>query len=167
MSTLLEQPVKINRMLIATPEQARAVEDPARARILAMLYHHTMTAEQMATGLKKAGYEKALTTVRHHIKILRDAGLIQLTRIEEVRGTISKHYGTHTRLLNYEVPDDFDTKYSKVVDSASTKVDKILQSIKTRIPRQTNSKQSDDYYQYIAVEILNRAITNSLEPAKN
>lgn len=166
MSTLLEQPVEISRMLIATPGEARAIEDPARTKMLEMLYHRTMTAEQMAAGLKKSGHEKALTTVRHHIKVLRESGLIQLTKIEEVRGTISKHYGTQTRLLNYTAPEDFDSKYSKVIDTTTTKVERLLQSINTRIPRPKNDKQPEAYYHYLAAEILNRAITNSLEPAK-
>lgn len=166
MSTLLEQPVKISRMLVTTPEQASAVEDPVRARMLEMLYHNSMTAEQIAAGLKESGNEKALTTVRHHIKILREANLIRLTKIEEVRGTIAKYYGTETRLLNYEIPEDFDAKYSKMVDGVSSRVGKMLDGIMARIPRPKNDKLPDAYYHYLAVEILNRAMTNSLEPSQ-
>ena len=163
MPTLLEQPVAVTRMLVTTPEQARAVEDPARAKILELLYRQDMTADQLAEDLRKAGHNKALTTVRHHIRVLRGAGLVQVTRIDEVRGTISKRYGTQIRLLNYETPEDFESKYAKIIGTTSARMDKILRNIRTSLPAPKGDKQPESYYHYLAVEILNRAVTASLE----
>ena len=164
MQTLVEQPVEITRILATTPAQARAIEDPARAKMLEMLYRRDMTADQMAKELKKAGYDKALTTVRHHIRVLRSADLIQVTRIDEVRGTVSKRYGTRIRLLNYEIPEDFEAKYSKIIGTTTTKMEKILRNIRGSMPAPKNDKHPESYYHYLAVEILNRAVTASLEP---
>ena len=167
MSILVEQPVTIKQILVTTPEQARAVEDPARAKMLELLYRRDMTADQMATQLKKAGHDKALTTIRHHLRVLRNAGLIQVTRIDEVRGTVSKRYGTHIRLLNYEAPEDFEAKYAKIIGTTTTKMDKILRSIRASMPASKNDKHPESYYHYLAVEILNRAVTSSLEPYRD
>ena len=37
MSTLLEKPISVNRTLATSIEHARAIEDPARAKVLQML----------------------------------------------------------------------------------------------------------------------------------
>ena len=90
MPTLLEQPVAIKRVPVATREQARAVEDPTRAKVPELPYRQNMTADQMISVLKKAGRDRALTTIRRHVRALKDAGLIQVNRIDEIRGTVSK-----------------------------------------------------------------------------
>ena len=164
MSTLLEKPIKVNRIVTTSIEHARAIEDPARAKIVELLYKRSLSAEQIANELKKTGYKKALTTVRHHLEILKDTGLIQIVKIEESRGAITKFYSTSTKLLGYQAPEDFDSKYSKLIDSTSTKLEKILKGI---IPKTTKSKKpkenSEHYSQYLVMEIVNRAITNVLE----
>ena len=59
-------------------ETARAIEDQARAKILKILYHKQLSAEQIHEELKKTGYNKALTTIRHHLDILKISGLIEI-----------------------------------------------------------------------------------------
>ncbi|KAF6242167.1 transcriptional regulator, partial [Nitrosopumilus sp. b1] len=86
MSTLLEKQLKVNRIVTTSTDQARAIEDPSRAKIIENLYHKSMSAEQIANQLKKSGYKKALTTIRHHLEILKEAGLIEIVKIEETRG---------------------------------------------------------------------------------
>ena len=100
-------------MPVAAREQARAVKDPTRAKVPELPYRQNMTADQMAEAIKKAGHDRALTTIRHHVRALRDAGLIQVTRMDEIRGAVSKRYGAQTGLLNHEAPEDFDAKYAK------------------------------------------------------
>lgn len=158
------EPISTNRMLVITPEQAHAVADEARARILEILYRRNLTVDQIAAELREAGFNKAITTVRHHIRVLRDTGLIEVTQIDEVRGTISKQYGTGVRLLNYECDGDFDQEYKKIIHATATKMDKILGSIESHIPRPKGGEQSESYYHYLAVEVLNRAVTAALEP---
>ena len=165
MSTLLEKPIKVNRIVTTSIEHARAIEDPARAKIMEILYNNSFSAEQISNELKKTGYKKALTTVRHHLEILKDSGLVEIVRIEESRGAITKFYSTATKLLGYKAPEDFDSKYSKVIDNTSVKIEKILKSL---VPKTTNSKKGkskepEDYSQYLVMEIMNRAMTNVLE----
>ena len=170
MSTLLERPIRINRIITTSTDHARAIEDPARAKILESLYRNALSADQISKKLQKAGYKKALTTVRHHLEILKTAGLIEIVKIEESRGAVTKFYGTSTRLLDYAVPNDFDSKYSKQIEVTSAKVEKILTSIagKTSATRAAKTEDPDSgYSQYLALEIINRAIARVLEnPAR-
>lgn len=165
MSTLLEKQIKVNRIVTLSTEHARAIEDPARAKIMEILYRNSLSAEQIANALKKTGYKKALTTVRHHLEILKSSGLIELVKIEEARGAITKFYSTSTKLLGYTAPDDFDTKYSKIIESTSVKIEKILKGLVPKITPSKKSKNNDHKYysQYLVVEIMNRAMTNILE----
>ena len=164
MSTLLEKPIKVNRIVTTSIEHARAIEDPVRAKIMESLYLHSLSAEQISNELKKTGYKKALTTVRHHLEILKNSGLVEIVRIEESRGAITKFYSTSTKLLGYQAPEDFDSKYSKVIDSTSVKIEKILKGLipKTK-SKKSKTKQPEGYSQYLIMEIMNRAMTSVLE----
>ena len=165
MSTLLEKEIKVNRILTTSVKHARAIEDPARSKIIEILYHRALSADQISNELKKTGYKKALTTVRHHLDILKESGLIEIAKIEESRGAITKFYSTSTKLLGYAAPDDFDSKYSKVIDSTSVKIEKILRNLtpKTTKAKKTKGENSEGYSQYLVMEIMNRAMTNIME----
>lgn len=162
MSTLLEKQIKVNRIVTTNIGHARAIDDPARAKIIEILYHQALSADQISTALKKTGYKKALTTVRHHLEILKVSGLIEIARIEESRGAITKFYSTSTKLLDFQTPEDFDSTYSKTINSTSMKIEKLLKGL---TPKTTKSKgkKSVEYSQYLVMEIMNRAMTNVLE----
>ena len=161
MSTLLEKQIKVNRIVTTSIEHARAIEDPARAKIVQILYLKSLSAEQIANELKKTGYKKALTTVRHHLEILKESGLIEIVRIEESRGAIKKYYGTSTKLLGFQTPEDFDLKYSQIIGNTSNKIEKILKGLTPKTKQK--GKKSKEYSQYLVMEIMNRAMTNVLE----
>ena len=161
MSTLLEKQIKVNRIVTTSIEHARAIEDPARAKVMEILYRQSLSADQICSALKKTGYKKALTTVRHHLDILKVSGLIEIVKIEESRGAITKYYSTSTKLLDFETPKDFDLKYSKIIDNTSSKIEKILKGISPKT--KSKGKKSEGYSQYLVLEIMNRAMTNVLE----
>ena len=165
MSTLLEKQIKVNRILTTSVKHARAIEDPSRSKIIEILYHRALSADQISNELKKTGYKKALTTVRHHLDILKDSGLIEIAKIEESRGAITKFYSTSTKLLGYAAPADFDSTYSKVINSTSVKIEKILRNLtpKTTNTKKTKGDNSERYSQYLVMEIMNRAMTNIME----
>ncbi len=162
MSTLLEKEIKVNRTVATSLEHARAIEDPARGKIVEILYHQSLSADQISISLKKHGFKKALTTVRHHLEILKNSGLIEIVRIEESRGAITKFYSTSTKLLDFQTPANFDLTYSKIIDTTSTKIEKILKSLGPKTSK-SKGKKSAEYSQYLVMEIMNRAMTNVLE----
>jgi DNA-binding transcriptional ArsR family regulator len=161
MSTLLEKPIKINRVMTISVEHARALEDPARARIVEILYHKQLTTEQIGKELQKSGYNKALTTIRHHLEILKDAGLIEIVKIEEIRGAMAKFYGTSIKLISNPSTKDFDTKYSSMIKSTSAKIEKILEGIAKKPALQKKSESTHN--EFVLMEIVNRAMANVLE----
>jgi len=165
MSTLLEKKIKVNRIVTTSIQHARAIEDPARAKIVEMLYHQALSAIEITSALKKVGYKKALTTVRHHLEILKNSGLIEIVKIEESRGAIKKYYGTSIKLLDFKAPEDFDSKYSKIIDITSNKIEKIVKGLTPKTTK-SKSRKSKEYSQYLVMEIMNRATTNVLENSK-
>lgn len=161
MSTILEKPIKINRVMTISLSQAKALEDPARAKIVEALYHKQLTTEQIAKELQKSGYNKALTTIRHHLEILKDAGLIEIVKIEEIRGAIAKYYGTSTKLISNESAKDIDSKYSALIKTTSVKIEKILDGIAKKPALQKKSEGTQN--EHLMMEIVNRAIAQVLE----
>ena len=163
MSTILEKPISVNRTLATSLEHARAIEAPARAKILQMLYRKHLNAEQITTQLKKSGFKKALTTTRHHLEILKEAELIEVVKIEEKRGAMIKYYGTSTKLLDYETPKDFEKKYSTVIKSTSKHIEQLLDVLSKKTGKTKTSQNKQEYSQYLMMEIVNRAVTTVFE----
>ncbi|ABK77517.1 transcriptional regulator [Cenarchaeum symbiosum A] len=166
MPTLLEKRIKVSRTVTTNTDQARAIGDPTRFRILRILYHRSMNAEQIVTQLNKSGHKKAMTTIRHHLEILKEAGLIEVARIDEVRGAITKYYGTSTRLLGYEAPDDFDSRYSSVIKSTAKKLEDVFKTVSARASSGSGKRPDPQYSQYLMMEIMNRVMTQMLEKSQ-
>jgi len=162
MSTILEKPISVNRTLATSLEHAKAIEDPARAKILQLLYRKHLNAEQITAQLKKSGFKKALTTTRHHLEILKEAELIEVVKIEEKRGAMIKYYGTSTKLLDYETPKDFEKKYSSVIKSTSKQIEQLLDVLSKKTGK-AKSQTKQEYSQYLMMEIVNRAVTTVFE----
>jgi len=165
MSTLLEKQIRVNRIVTTSLEHAKAIEDPLRTKILEILYRKQLSAEQIFIELKKSGYKKALTTVRHHLEILKDCNLIEIVKIIESRGAVTKFYGTSIKLLGFQTPEDFDLKYSPLIKTTSNKIEKLLKNISQKTSSKEKSKktQNPEYNQYLVMEIVNRAMTNIFE----
>ena len=163
MSTLLEKPISVNRILVTSIDHAKAIEDPARAKIVQMLYNKNLNAEQITLQLKKGGHKKALTTIRHHLDILKESGLIEIVKIEESRGAITKFYGTSTKLLDYETPKDFEKKYSTVIKTTSKHIEQLLDALSKKTGKGKSSQNKKEYSQYLMMEIVNRAVTTVFE----
>jgi DNA-binding transcriptional ArsR family regulator len=72
--------------VIGSFEEMRAISDPLRSRILAVLGRGAMTTLQVARELG----EKP-TRLYHHVDILERAGLIRLVREQPKRGTVERY----------------------------------------------------------------------------
>ena len=162
MSILMEKEVTIDRIMSANYDVFKALDDPIRGKIVQLLNKKQLNVEQITRRLKKFGYKKAVTTIRHHIEILKDSGLIEIAKIEESRGAITKYYSSSTKLLDFTLPLDFDENYSKLISKTSLKLGKIIGPILKNFSK-TRKIQQINYNNYIVMEIVNRAITNLLE----
>lgn len=165
----MEKPIRVNRIVTSSGQQARAIEEPTRTKILKILYKNQFTADQILDEMKKTGYDKALTTIRHHLDILKISGLIEVVKIQESRGSVTKFYGTSTKLLEYDIPDDFEKNYANLIKSTSDKITNLVKNISQKTSSKTKNQknvESESYNQYILMEIVNRALTNVLENPK-
>ena len=158
----MEKEVTIDRIITANYNVFKALDDPIRGKIVQLLNKKQLNVEQITRRLKKFGYKKAVTTIRHHIEILKDSGLIEIVRIEESRGAITKYYGSSTKLLDFTLPLDFDENYSKLISKTSLKLGKVISPILKNFSK-TRKIQQINYNNYIIIEIINRAVTNLLE----
>ena len=162
MAILMEKEISIDRMITTNNDVSSALARPTRGKIVELLNKKQLNVEQITRRLKKFGYKKAVTTIRHHIEILKDSGLIEIIKIEESRGAITKYYGSSTKLLDFSLPPDFDENYSKIILKTSLKLEKIIGPILKNFSK-TRKIQQINYNKYIVMEIMNRSITNLLE----
>ena len=162
MAILMEKEIGTDMIITANYEMFRALDDPIRGKIVELLNKKQLNVEQITRRLKKFGYKKAVTTIRHHIEILKDSELIEITKIEESQGAITKYYGSSTKILDFSLPPDFDENYSKIISKTSLKLEKTIGSILKNFSK-TRKMQQINYNKYIVMEIMNRSITNVLE----
>ena len=162
MSILMEKEISIDKIITINYEQFKALEDPIRGKIVQMLYKKNLNVEQVHRRLKKFGFKKAVTTIRHHVEILKNSGLIEIVKIEELQGATTKYYGSSIKLLDFTLPLDFDKNYSKIISKTSLKLGNIISLISKNFSK-TRKVSQINYNNYITVEIINRAIANILE----
>jgi DNA-binding transcriptional ArsR family regulator len=168
MSTLLQKEIKVNKTLATNIEQAKALDDYARIRILQILYHKQLSTEQIVAELHKEGYKKATTTIRHHLDVLKDAGLVEIVKMQEIRGAVLKYYGTTVRVLGHELPSNFESEFSKTIADTSVKLEKIMKNVAQSTSAKMKKKSlknnpEPSYEEYLLMEIMNRAMTKVFE----
>ena len=158
----MEKEISIDKIITINYEQFKALEDPIRGKIVQMLYKKNLNVEQIHRRLKKIGFKKAVTTIRHHVEILKNSGLIEIVKIEELQGATTKYYGSSIKLLDFTLPLDFDKNYSKIISKTSLKLGNVISLISKNFSK-TRKVSQINYNNYITVEIINRAIANILE----
>ena len=169
MSTLLQKELKISKILSTNADQAKALDDAARIKILQILYHKQLATEQIVDELNKMGYKKATTTIRHHIDVLKNAGLIEIVKMEEVRGAVMKYYGTSVRVMGTKLPANFESEFSKTIADTSVKLEKVIKNIVENAGHKIKKKSSknvsteSNYEEHIMMEIVNRAMAKVFE----
>jgi DNA-binding transcriptional ArsR family regulator len=167
--TLFENEVRVKGVTTLGYQSAHALNDPVRIKILEILSHKQMTAEEISKILRRAGHKKATTTIRHHLDTLKGAGLIQVTKMVEVRGAVRKYYMPTLRAFSYNVPNL--EKQSKLIEDTSSRLLKVLKSIfeDEKFVTEINGKDTcnlckgDHYKEYVALEVLNNALAKTLQ----
>jgi DNA-binding transcriptional ArsR family regulator len=169
---LLQKSVRATRVVALDQRSARALGDGVRTKILELLSHKPMTADELARFLDGSGNKKAVTTIRHHLDSLRRAGLIEASKLVEVRGALMKYYSPRVRAFSFEVPANFGENHAKLIHAASNKILGVLRTVysdkkflsaygKTNTP--CSLCKRNHLREYAALEILNHAIAESME----
>lgn len=171
--TLLQKDVRIRRITTLGHVAARALNEPVRLRLLEILSHRSMSAEELTKALGSSGLKKATTTIRHHLDTLRKADLIEATKMVEVRGAVMKYYAPTLRAFSFNSPADLDSKYSKLIEDTSSRLLKVMKAIyeDKKLVSALDSKnifpcnlcKTNHFKEFIAMEILNSAIAMAME----
>ncbi|MDQ3848720.1 MAG: winged helix-turn-helix domain-containing protein [Thermoproteota archaeon] len=167
--TIFDSKVMIKRVTTLGYQPAQALNDPLRIKIIEILNHKQMTAEEISKVLRRSGHKKATTTVRHHLDILKNRGLIEVTKIVEVRGAVKKYYMPTVRAFSYNPPSL--EKHTKLVEETSFRLIKVLKNILEDADFLTavsgkeacNLCKGDHYKEYAALELLNEALAGSVQ----
>jgi DNA-binding transcriptional ArsR family regulator len=89
---------------IGAPEQFAALAHPLRQRLLFALGHRPATISQLAAQLDaKKG------NVAHHLKVLREAGLVHIAETRQVRGGTEQYYQRTARHMVVAEPQTAGT----------------------------------------------------------
>ncbi len=66
--------------------------------MLDLLSKKPMSVHEIVQELKKRGLFKNINTIRYHLQVLKDAGLVELVRTEEVKGGVLKYYASKRKV---------------------------------------------------------------------
>lgn len=101
-----------DRIALTTPSQVKALSHVVRTTILGLLHERAATVTELAVAL-----ERPKSTIAHHVKVLVDAGLVQVVRTRRVRAIEERFYGRTARIFYVgvergpegdEMPRDFN-----------------------------------------------------------
>ena len=101
-----------DRIALTRPSQVKAISHPLRTTILSLLHERAATVSELAVAL-----ERPKSTVAHHVKVLNEAGLVQVVRTRRVRAIEERFYGRTARMFYVgversaegdELPRDFN-----------------------------------------------------------
>ena len=168
--SLLEADVPVRNVITTDPNRAKALENDVRAKVLDMLAEEELTIEGIRAELGRRGSEKAETTVRHHVNVLKDAGMVELSRLEEAGGGTRKYYKSNTRVFSYELPESAAEELAPAMETSraelGTVVDRLVaehgEEIRSvaREMRPCEYCETQHYEEFIVRELIDRALTD-------
>jgi len=175
MSVVFEKSPIIKEVLMTNVEKAKALEDPIRVAIIDMLSHTTLSVEEITNELKKTKkINKAPTSIRHHIEILKDAGLIELVKLKEAKGGgMLKYYASNAKLLSFDAPQDFGIKFKPAVDEVSNEMIKMIANLAKKYNKDLKEIaealkpcpycNTQHFIEFLLLEILRAATVEALK----
>jgi DNA-binding transcriptional ArsR family regulator len=90
-----------DRVALIRPSQVKALSHPLRTTILGLLHERAATVTELAVAAKRPK-----STVAHHVKVLAEAGLLQVVRTRRVRAIEERFYGRTARMFYVSVERD-------------------------------------------------------------
>ena len=170
---LLESDVPIREVVTTDPEKAKALENDVRAKIIDMLTMEEMTIEEIHDELGRRGEEKAETTVRHHVNVLKDAGMVEIARLEEAGGGTRKYYKSNTRIFSYDLPEDAEETLIGAQETATAELTNLVETLYEEhgddieaVAREMKPCEycaTQHYEEFVIRELLNRALIDLTE----
>lgn len=125
MALLLKKINRQNRIISINSKHANAMRDPIRLKIIKLLYNQSLSIEQLSKKLSVSGFKNSLSSIRHHVDLLKDSELIDIIKIQESRGTFIKFYTTTTKIFDFNMPD-LNTEYIQTINIITKKTKKTI-----------------------------------------
>ena len=170
---LLESDVPIREVVTTDPEKAKALDNDVRAKVLDMLADEEMTIEEIQEELQRRGEEKAETTVRHHVNVLQDAGMVEIARLEEAGGGTRKYYRSNTRVFSYDLPEESEETLAGAQATATDELRVLIETLYAEHGEEIEAVaqemkpceycETQHYKEFILRELLNRALIDLSE----
>ena len=165
---LLESDVPIREVVTTDPEKAKALENDVRAKILDMLAVEEMTIKEIHDELHRRGEEKAETTVRHHVNVLKDAGMVEIARLEEAGGGTRKYYKSNTRVFSYDLPASSADQLASAQETTTEELAALIETLAEQHGDEIEAVaqemkpceycETQHYEEFVVRELLNRAL---------
>lgn len=164
--------VPVSRIVATTPQVSHALGDSVRIAILETLSTREASVDDLAQALKRRGIAKAVPTIRHHVDVLKEAGLIQLQRVEDVRGGTLKYYAANVRPLVHEPGPGFEDKIRAAVDAAEPLLGQGVAKLLKQHPelraiardlRPCPHCNESHFLEYVLLQVLDRAAARVLQ----
>ena len=92
-----------DRIGLTEPSQVKAIGHPLRTTILGLLHERAASVSELAIAV-----ERPKSTVAHHVKVLAEAGLVQVVRTRRVRAIVERFYGRTARMFYVAVERSAD-----------------------------------------------------------
>jgi DNA-binding transcriptional ArsR family regulator len=167
--SLLEEDVPITDVITTDPQKAKALENDVRAKILDMLADEEMTVEEIDAELERRGDEKAETTVRHHVNVLKDTGMLELSRLEDAGGGTRKFYKSNTRVFSYDLSEQTEAILSDAERATQEAMASLIKQLYAEHGEEIKAAATEmkpceycttqHYEAFILRELVNRALT--------
>jgi DNA-binding transcriptional ArsR family regulator len=171
--SLYEADVTVENVITTDPKRAKALENDVRAKILDMLADEAMTVGDIHAELERRGEEKAETTVRHHVDVLKDTGMVEIARLEEAGGGTLKYYCSNTRVFSYDLPEDADDRLDGAADRTREELSGVVETLLAEYGDDIEAVATEmkpceycstqRYEEYVLRELVNRALTDLSE----
>lgn len=84
----------VDRIVVTTPAELRAMSDPLRTTLLDLLLERAATVAELASAV-----DRPKSSVAYHVKVLVDAGMLQVVRTRRVRAIDERFYGRTARVF--------------------------------------------------------------------
>ncbi|BAN89687.1 winged helix-turn-helix domain-containing protein [Aeropyrum camini] len=114
----------VRRLIPVRLEEAKALSDELRIMILEMLHERPMSVEEIARSLRERGIVKTANTIRYHLSILKDSGLVELTKV----GRTYK-YVANTRYYAYTGDPEADRLIEEMAEEVKEDVRRLVEKL--------------------------------------
>ena len=171
-----ESDVPIREVVTTEPERAGVLENAVRAKTLDVLAEETLPVEGIHEELRRRGERKAETTVRHHLNVLQEAGMVEVVREEAAGGGTRKYYRSNTRVFSYELPaesvetldgaqETVTAELAALVETLSAEHGEEIETVARELqPCEYCERQH--YREFVVRELLDRALIRLSEQGR-